>query len=178
MTKHPAEKPRTKAEVEALLARKDEAIARRLDAIKGEVGAAGSAVKKVVGHPLLAVGATLAGGLVVGLMLGGKRKKKTKPPAQSTPIRDFYELVARDAEGLMEKGLAPEEAIREALRRRAPVVPDQRSEESPGLVRSLVTTAGRMFVTLALRNAMEAAVMKLMGQEEGAGEGTSGQQAS
>jgi hypothetical protein len=161
------EKPRTKAEVEALLAGKDASIARRLDTIKSEVGSAGVSVKKVFRHPLLAVGATLAGGLLVGRLLGGKRGRKAKDGGESTLTRDFYELVAKDAERLMRRGLTPREAVREALRRRAPLVLDGGADESPGLLRSLVSTAGRMFVTVALRNAMESAVARFMGGEAG-----------
>ena len=167
MTTRPTGKPRTKAEVEALLAEKDAAINRRLDTLKSEVGSAGRAVKNVARHPLVAVGVTLAGGLAVGLLLGGKRKRKRKASGESTLVRDFYEIVSKDAERLMAQGLPPREAIREALRKRAPIVLDHSNEEAPGLVRTIVSTAGRMFVTLALRNAMENAVMKFMGQEEG-----------
>ncbi len=158
------EKPRTKAEVEALLASKDASIARRLDTLKSEVGSAGHSVKKVLRHPLLAAGATLAGGLAVGRLLGGKRRRKAKEPAESTLARDFYEIVAKDAERLMRRGLAPRDALREALRARAPLVLDGGANEAPGLLRSLVSSAGRMFISIALHNAMESAVAKFMGE--------------
>ncbi|WP_457653780.1 hypothetical protein [Rhodocaloribacter sp.] len=161
------EKPRTKAEVEALLAQKDASIARRLDTLKSEVGSAGDKLKKVIRHPLLATGATLAGGLAVGWLLGGKRGRKAKGRGESTLTRDFYEVVAKDAERLMRRGLTPREAVREALRRRAPFVLDGGADEPPGLFRSLLSTAGRMFVTVALRNAIETAVMKFMGEDAG-----------
>jgi len=158
------EKPRTKAEVEALLASKDASIARRLDTLKSEVGSAGHSVKKVLRHPLLAAGATLTGGLAVGWLLGGKRRRKANGQAESTLTRDFYEIVAKDAERLMRRGLAPREALREALRARAPLVLDRGADEQPGLLRSVVSTAGRMFLSIALRNAMESAVAKFMGE--------------
>lgn len=157
------EKPRTKAEVEALLARTDASIARRLDTLKSEVGTTGDQVKKVFRHPLLAVGATLAGGFLVGRLLGGKRGRKGKGGGENTLTRDFYEVVAKDAERLMSRGMTPREAVREALRRRPPLVLNGSAEEPEGLFRSLLSTAGRVFVTVALRNAVETAVMKFMG---------------
>ncbi|QXD16091.1 hypothetical protein GQ464_003850 [Rhodocaloribacter litoris] len=158
------EKTLTRAEVEARLKGKDEAIARRLDAIKAEVAGAGASLRKALDNPLVAVGAMLAGGLLLGWMLGGRRTRRQAPRLDAMVLDALAEVIADEAVALMEAGASPEEALHEVLRRRAPVVlvrPDDGGREADGVLRSLLRLAGGVLTSIVLRNAIEVAVDRL-----------------
>lgn len=140
----------TRAEVEARLRSKAEAITRRIDDLGEEVTATGAEVKALFDSPLVRVGATLALGLAVGWLAGGRRR------AVRQGLDAVIDGIARETARAVERGGDPADAVREALHHRAPLLaPPAEPRRAPGVVRQSLGFLFRIGASIAIRNGVE-----------------------
>jgi hypothetical protein len=151
--------PLTKAEVEAHLKGKSEEINLRIAAIQGEVANVGTSIRQqIFSSPAFYLGGSLAAGLLFGLLIGGRRKRKDrfrKGNVAQALVEEYIDVIVSEARHLVADGKEPGRAVREALEGRVPVIlyaPDGSRESSSKIGRILtflVQTALGMGVNLA-----------------------------
>lgn len=114
----------TQAELQAQLDGRAEAIKARLDVLQDEVMTSGEALKEAVTrNPFVAVGGTIAAGLVVGLLFGGRKKKQPPEHAAHRALLDGYIAgISDEVRRHVRKGADADEAVAAALRDRAPLI--------------------------------------------------------
>lgn len=111
-----------KDDVRAQLDNRKETIQLRIDALEGEVSTTGDAVRDaVLGHPLVIAGAAVAAGLLVGFLFKGSRRGKG-PDAHRALVDAYIDAVANDAHRYARRGRTTDDAVREALQDRVPLV--------------------------------------------------------
>jgi hypothetical protein len=161
------QKELTRDQIEAQLRGKTDQIGRRVDALQSEVSTVGQALREgLLKNPLIALGGVVLAGLLVGLLVGGRRKAPRAPKSRDPHRRlvdEYIESISEDATRRMEKGKASGEAVRAALRDRVPLIvyaPGGREEES-GLVRKAVGMAASTAAGLALKVASDFLTQRL-----------------
>ncbi len=151
----------TKEEVAARLQGKSDAISRRIDVLEGEVASTGEDVKRFLASPLVRVGATLALGLAVGLLAGRHRRS----PGSGALKEAYLDLLAGEAAQAVRKGIEPEEAVRETLRRRAPIIADCPAAPEKGFFRQTAGFAMRLLLGIMVRNGAATLLERLTGAD-------------
>ncbi len=123
----------SRAEVEAELHDRSDDINRRIDALEAEVSTAGTSIKEdLLGHPLVSLGGAALAGLAVGLLLGGwrrRRRKRRYARSHRALIDTYLDAVSREVRRAIGRGRTPEQAVREALRDRTPLIIQRTYEE-------------------------------------------------
>lgn len=115
----------TRSEIEAQLRQRSEQMMARLDALQGEVTTIGDALKEaVVRSPFVAVGGAIAAGWLVGLMLGGRRRKRqwTGRKAHRALVEQYVEALVADVRHRVVRGAEAGEAVEKALKDRVPLI--------------------------------------------------------
>ena len=194
--KKEAEKPAEPAkklspdEIRQELDAKTQLIQLRIEAIKSELAQVPDDAKKAVQtavfqSPLVAVGASLAAGLVVGLVFG---KKKVKPTALSKALeyvpssqRHLAERYVADLQGVLRRaerrGEDAAEAVQGFVSRHAPpviVVEEPRAAKSGGMMGALGGIAITLLSALG-KTAVQTAITALTAKtaaEEGSRQAT------
>lgn len=115
-----------KDEVRAQLADRQATMQRRIDALEDEVATSGDDLRDrvqaaVLGNPLVIAGAAVGAGLLVGLLFGGRGRRKG-PDAHRALVDAYIDAVAQDARRYAERGRTGADAVREALQDRVPLV--------------------------------------------------------
>jgi hypothetical protein len=132
----------TKNEVQAQLEAKANEIAGRLDAIQREVLSAPESVRNAIyKNPKAGVGGAIAAGLLVGLLVGGRKKKhkrgRTGSSGDDALMDSYIQALMADVRKHVKSGAGADEAIQKALKNRAPIIvhTSQAQQEKSGFVR-------------------------------------------
>ncbi len=152
---------RTKEEVEQALNAKKNQIEQRLAALQEEVSTVAPSIRDAVfNHPLVSVGGALLAGLVVGLLFGGKKRRKDTfgAGANHRALVDHYVgAIVEEARHRMAEGEDAEEAVRAALHERVPLivyeVPETSSKSS--LTGTLMNLALRQLVPMGIQMGLD-----------------------
>ena len=172
------------AALRARLDRTTEDIQLRLDAIKQEVRTIPrDATRAVLDHPAIGLGAALAGGLVVGLLVGKPKRKASPldqalaylPKAQRRHAERYAEAVEDEVRKALRKGHDAGEAVRGFLGRHAPpiVVAEPEEKKERGLIAGALAGALTTALSFAFKTAVQAAIAGFAakaGADEAAGE--------
>lgn len=142
---------------------KEVQIKRRIDNLESELVSMPAALKSAItNHPLVGVGAAIAVGLVVSLMVRGRKHNRSdSSPAHQQLVEQYIEAIARDVRKNVRRGKDPEEAIRKSLRGRAPVifyapsVHSAVSEDARGVTRRTFDIALKSILALAAKTSVD-----------------------
>lgn len=149
----------THDELEERLRQKRLNIQARVDALQDEVLTTGDSLKQaVVRSPFALVGGAVVAGLLVGLLVGGRSRRKRRMKATSAHealVRGYVEAVVKEVRTAVAAGDDLEKAVRSALGDRVPliVVASGREESSsgkPGFMRSAFSSMLHSGLTMAL----------------------------
>jgi hypothetical protein len=137
--------------IEAQLKATEEAIARHLDAIQDEVQRTGADVRQYVKeNPWVGITASLAAGLVLGLVLSRKGRFAASHEEEGEPALHKMADFARES-GISERELAA--MLRDAVREAAPP-PPARASAGGGVGNKLVAMLSGLVFDLAKRSIM------------------------
>lgn len=116
------EKTLNRSQLEAQLNGKTESITRRLDALQKEVG--GISVRRMLEErPWIGVGAAVVGGLLAGLLIGGRKSSGNDRSAfRDSLLQGYVDAIGDDVRKLTGKGVEMNEAVARVLRERIPVL--------------------------------------------------------
>jgi|GEM_PF-2112199 len=122
-------------------------------------------------QPLRAAGSVLAGGLTLGLLWGMARRERPEVDTHEQWWEAYHQDFLDDAAQRVRKGDDPDRALRQALRRRAPVVVIETGGEDAKAARrksrySLIATALNTVVGFGVKLAMDRMAEKLTGTPE------------
>src|SRR5690606_7435313 len=166
-----SDEKKNQRQLEVQLEAKTADIKHRLLSIQEEAQTLGESVKdSLLKHPYVGVGGVLAAGLMVGLLFGGRNKRRLNK--QQALVEAYVAALATRAQRKVQKGEQPEEAIREVLENRFPMLVVDREEASgEGIVRQtlslLVRSAlGILISILVDRYLNEWMEAKLQAQEQ------------
>lgn len=113
----------SKQEVEAEIEGKSEEVKRHLDQIQRELSASGKEVKeKVLANPLASAGGALALGALVGLVIKRRKKPSEADRIHQRLVEQYMDAMADEIRYKVERGKETDEAVREALRDRVPLI--------------------------------------------------------
>ena len=150
-------KKRTKEDLARELDKKREQIEQRLASLQEEVTSVGPSIRKAVfKHPLVGVGGALLAGLVVGLLVGGKRRSKKAygAGADHRALVDHYVgAVVDEARHRIMEGQDVDGAVRDALNERVPLIVYEvpEGDHKPGVVGQLMGLVLRQVVPLGIQ---------------------------
>lgn len=146
----------TKEEVAQQLDKRSASINLRLDALQGEVATAGEAVREAVfRNPLLSVGGMLVAGLVVGLIVGKRRDRLGETHAAL--LERYLDVVGEEVRRAVRRGRDADEAVREALQGRAPVIVYEAPERSEGFIKQSLDLVLKTAMGFAVKAALDTA---------------------
>ncbi|SHK13734.1 hypothetical protein [Rhodothermus profundi] len=135
-------RPTSRAEVEAALQARAQAIEADLEALHEEIRQMGQSVRETLwNHPLISVGGSLAAGLLVGWLLGGlgRNRRARLSRRHRALVTAYVEALVAEAQKAARRGRNPETAIRRALEERVPlVVVQEDTARKKGPVRTLI----------------------------------------
>ena len=157
------EKTLNRSELEAQLSGKAASISRRVEALQKEVGAL-SLRRIVEDRPWVAVAAAVAGGLLVGLLFGGRGRPRGKTSALHAALIDGYvEAVGDDVRRLTSKGKEAGKAVTEALRDRVPVIlyAPEEVKTSRGVLSQTADLAFKTAAGFAIKAAIDYATSRI-----------------
>ena len=151
------EKTLNKSELEAQLSGKSASITSRIEALQKEVGAL-SFRRILQDKPIVAVGAAIATGLLLGLVFGGKGKSGRRGSANfhSSLVEGYIDSVADDVRRLTGKGKDVSKSVREALRDRVPLI--VYSPDATGTTRGTIAEMADLALKTAAGFAVKAAI--------------------
>lgn len=127
------------------LAAKEEQIKSRLDSLENEIVSIPVAIKSaIVKNPIIGIAAAIAIGALVGIVFGGRKKKRSSiAPTHQALVEGYITALAEEVRKGVRRGKDPDEVIRKSLRSRAPLivytpaVERPESEESGGMIRQI-----------------------------------------
>ena len=158
------EKTLNRSQLEAQLSGKTESISRRLEALQHEVE--GLSLRRAIeDKPWIGVGAAIVGGLVVGLLFGGKRKaRRRRSDVRGSLVQSYVEALEKDLQVHRSNGDEISDSVARILRERLPLVvyAPEESAKTQGL---LGLAAGLLF-----KQAFGAAVNAAMTYAAGRGD--------
>lgn len=136
----------TKEEVEARLRSTSESISTRLDIIQDEISSTGESIKKAIAeNPAIAIGLSLAAGVLVGMIAGGRRKETDHVS------RSVIAGLAAAIEEALDEGADPDEAARIALADIEPYLKPPTTTTKGGAFSTIARTAARAGFAVLLR---------------------------
>lgn len=114
----------TRQEVERELEAKKDSIQRRIDDIEDEIVTLPAAIKAAIAkHPVVGIAGAVAAGLAIGFLFTRRKKTGTKtPPFHQRLVEQYIDAVGDDVRRRVRKGRSPEQAVRESLEDRAPLI--------------------------------------------------------
>ncbi|HEX7070515.1 MAG TPA: hypothetical protein VF190_06905 [Rhodothermales bacterium] len=139
------EKTLNRSQLEAQLTGKSESIARRLEALQEEVG--GISIRRMLQErPWISVGAAVVGGLLVGLLVGGRKSGggSDRSAFRDSLLQGYVDAISEDVKKLTGRGVEINDAVARVLRDKIPVLvyasepPSARTQGLMGLVAGLV----------------------------------------
>lgn len=152
-----------RAELEEQIHGKSESIARRLEAIQQEVG--GISVKRMLRkNPWIGLAAITAGGLLVGLLFGGRRASRGSRSTTSEALVDGYiASISDDVKRMTARGKDASHAVAEALRTRMPIViyPTDEERDERGFVRRTASLVFKAAAGFAVKAALDYATERI-----------------
>lgn len=156
------DKETNRASIERRLASTEEQIKRRIDGLESEIVSTPAAVRAAIRkNPWLGVGAAIAAGAVVGLIVGGRKKKSAVPPAHQALVTGYVDAVADEVRKGVRRGKDPEEVVRKSLQDRTPVIiyapetPEARAAEQAGFLRQLGDLTLKTALGFAVKTAID-----------------------
>lgn len=158
MEDHQSNEPRpSKAQLEAQLQSKTEAISARMDALREEVEDTPSSLwDEMKKRPLVSLGGALAVGLLVGLWISGRRKRRVKRSHQAL-IEQYIDALRGEVRHAVAGGEDLDSAVRQALQQRVPLIvytPNGEEAESSGWIRNLLSLVFNTSLGLLVREAL------------------------
>lgn len=152
--------PPSKAEVEAQLQGKTEAISERMNALRAEMEDAPSSLwEEMKKRPLLSLGGALAVGLLVGLWVAGRRKRRLKRSHKAL-IDRYIEALRDEVKHAVRGGDDIDTAVKKALQQRTPLIVytanGEASSSSPGWLRNLFDIVFDTSLALFVREGLHA----------------------
>lgn len=153
----------SKSDLEARLHQTADTMSNRMDALREEVTTTGLSIRDwVAQHPLESVGGMLAAGLAVGLLFGGRSRRKRRATHQDL-IDQYVDALSDEVKQAVKRGEDAPAALDKALRDRVPLVVYTAAPEpsaSGGAIRStlggVLGTVLQTGLTLALRELIPA----------------------
>lgn len=117
----------TREELEAELRSTSTVIEQRIGALEQELSTAPAAAQEsftdaILRSPLVIVGGALAAGLVVGLVFGGRSKKKQLGATHQRLVNAYVDALVEDVRYAVTKGVDPDAAVRDAVQDRVPLI--------------------------------------------------------
>ncbi len=114
----------TANELRAALDARTEQIGRRVEAIQDEVARVPGEVRDAIKqNPLVSLGGSLAGGLLVGLLIGGIGKRKSRiPAAHQSLVAEYLDALGDDVKHAIKKGEDVGKAIKRTVGKHTPLV--------------------------------------------------------
>ncbi|NNE34417.1 MAG: hypothetical protein HKN13_04235 [Rhodothermales bacterium] len=142
-----ARKRMSKAEVKAQLDSKSADITARFESLQSNVFGRGKKAKELFADsPLLPIVGSVLGGVVVGLVFGGSRRRKERESGLSKEIGQRLVRTVNDATA---SGQDPVEAVNKSMNRIIPEPPPVKKQSS-----GLFGAVGGLLVNLAVRQAI------------------------
>lgn len=168
----------SKQDVEAQLRGRSESIERRIDVLQDEVTTLRQAIQSsVLNHPLVSLGGALGAGLLVGWLFSGKSRRGDLLRDTHGELLDRYvRLLADDVREAVAQGTAPDDAVRYAMRDRAPlIILEQESTEKSsgflgGIANIISSTVFHLVSRLGVEFAMGALEQRVPQRATGDGE--------
>jgi ElaB/YqjD/DUF883 family membrane-anchored ribosome-binding protein len=160
MEDHQSNEPRpSKAELEAQLQSKTEAISARMDALREEVEDTPSSLwEEMKKRPLVSLGGALAVGLLVGLWIAGRRKRRLKRSHKAL-IEQYIDALRSEVRHAVAGGADVDTAVQQALQQRVPLIvytPEGKESASPGWLRNLFDIVFDTSLALFVREGLNA----------------------
>lgn len=150
-----------KRDLELQLEGKRADIDARIDALKNEIQDAGTDARRyLIEQPLKVVGGVLLAGVVVGLLMAGRKKRRSKRQLRKSHralVERYADALVQDVRFRLRRGDDEEKALRAAFRDRVPLIvveSDSETEVKHGMVRE--------GLDLALKTALGFAVKVLV----------------
>lgn len=143
------------------LAEKELSIHRRIEELEDEITSTPAAIKSSVAkHPFLGLAGAAVAGVAVGLLVTGRRRRKRNMvPFHQRLVEQYIDAVGEDVAYRTRRGRTSEEAVREAMEDRAPLVvyaPIRSVErESKGFFSQLADIAFKTAIAFALKVAID-----------------------
>lgn len=150
-----------KSDLDSEFRSRAEELEAQINSLNEDLSAAERSIGDVVrANPLLVLGGTLVAGLLVGLLLGGRRRRHALSRAGNeyrTFIDAYIDAVVDDAKHAVISGEETGEAIRQALQDRVPLIVYSRDNavRAPGLFRQLLELSVTTGVGFGVRSALE-----------------------
>lgn len=149
-------------ELRRQLEEKKEAIHQRIDALQTEVVTTPESIKDAVASsPWVGVGAAVAAGLAVGLLFGGRKKKAFDIHRHQAPhralVNRYVDAMVHEVRRAVDRGHDPDEAVREALEGRVPLIVVQREDhrDHPGFFRQALDLTLKTALGFAVKTAID-----------------------
>lgn len=124
----------TRNEIEAELDARSSAISRRVTAIEEEVSSTPASIQDyLLNNPWIGLGGALLAGVAVGLLVGGRQRKKRARRYQRSHralVDTYLATVGEEVRRAIAKGRDAEAAVQEALRDRTPLVVHHAADEN------------------------------------------------
>lgn len=155
----PVKKALTKDDVEQELQLKENQIEQRITALQEEVASVAPTLRDAIfNHPVVSVGGALLAGLVVGLIFGGKKRRRSAPGIDHHAlVENYVDAVVEEARHRVLDGQSVDEAVQAALEDRVPLIvyesPDSGGKQ--GLLGTVTTLALRQVVPLAIQMGLQ-----------------------
>lgn len=115
-----------KRDLELQLEGKRADIDARIDALKNEIEGAGTDARRyLIEQPLKVVGGVLIAGVAVGLLMAGRKKRKSKRQLRKSHralVERYAEALVQDVRFRLRRGDDEEKALRAAFRDRVPLI--------------------------------------------------------
>jgi ElaB/YqjD/DUF883 family membrane-anchored ribosome-binding protein len=129
----------TRDQLEAQLLERRASMQARIDALQDEVESTGLALHDAVERrPFAAVGASVAAGLVVGLLFGGRRHRRKGAASHRALIEQYIDTLVAEVRHAVARGKDADKAVAAALKNRVPlIVFSPRDGARPGLLRDV-----------------------------------------
>lgn len=149
-----------KARVEQELAAKHDQIKRRIDDLEGEIVTTPAAIASwIKENPFIGVGAAVAAGALIGLIFGGRKKKRSMlPPAHQALVEGYIDAVTAEVRKGLKRGEDPEDIVRDSLQGKTPVIiyaPHEEKREPKGFFRQLGDLTMKTALGFAVKTALD-----------------------
>lgn len=151
------DKTLNRSQLEAQLSGKSESISRRLTALQQEVD--GLSVRRMIDEkPWIGVAAAILGGLLIGLVFGGKKHASGRSAARGTSslVQGYVDAIEEDVRRLTDSGEEVSEAVARVLRERTPLV--VYAQDESGKTKGVIGLATGLIFKQAFGAAVKAAL--------------------
>ncbi len=149
----------SKAEIEARLQGKTEAISERMQVLRDEVEDTPTSLwEEMKKRPLLSAGGALAVGLLIGFWVAGRRKRRLSRSHKAL-IERYIDALRDEVNHAVAGGEDVDTAVKQALQQRTPLIvytPNGQARSSPGWFRNLFDIVFDTSLALFVREGLNA----------------------